>query len=77
MTDPISRNVYTISSTSARLIKSNRTFKQDRRTNPGTRGSVSWEGTDVAGGLGAGPGVGILGGSLLSCSFAKLPLWCQ
>ena len=53
VTDAISRNVYIISSTVARLVKSNGTFKQDRGANPEMRGSVSREGTDVRGGLGA------------------------
>lgn len=52
MTDAISRNVYIISSTLARLVESNGTFKQDRGANPEVRRSVSREGTDVRGGLG-------------------------
>lgn len=40
-------------STLARLVESNGTLKQDRRANPEMRGFVSWEGTNMRGGLGA------------------------
>lgn len=53
MTDTISRDVDIMNSTLARLAESNGTLKQDRRANPEMKGSASWGGTDMRGGLGA------------------------
>lgn len=41
VTDTISRNIYIMDSTLARLVESNGTLKQDRRANPEMRGFVS------------------------------------